>query len=273
MLFIEALTRTTTLPNEKRHLSRPKQRPTSHSHDSVDLSPAAHEVKEVFISSDDKNSLTASSSIFANVIEHVLSYIYQSDLFLRSPEELDTEIKAWRISLQVPPTANNPANKRFDYTTSEIQHPLPTKQVLFYIPVKPAFGLPIDMTLSLSTHNGSPKHPYFFQSLAKENPLPVLRTPYPPDFLSQQVTHYRLLIDQDGEPDQLSVFQHLNQNQHAPHLAGLRVWRIKNNRLTPVVLGDINVGLVFVGHYNLINTHAFSEEESTLTQNRLNVKA
>lgn len=273
MLFIEALTRTNTLPNEKKHALRHKQRPTSYSHDSVDLSPAAHEVKEVFISSDDKNSLTASSSIFANIIEHALSYIYQTNVVLQSPEELDTDKKTWRISLQVPPTANNTTNKRSDYTTSELQHPLPTKQVLFYIPVKPAFGLPIDMTLSLSTHNGSPKHPPFFQSLAKENPLPVLRTPYPPDFLNQQVTHYRLLIDQDGEPDQLSVLQHLKQNKQTPHLAGLRVWRIKNNRLTPVVLGDINLGLVFVGHYNLINTHAISEEERTLTQNRLNVKA
>jgi hypothetical protein len=103
MIFIEALNRASTQTNERKLIARNKYRPIISNKDSVDLSSAAHQVKEIHLDSQTKNTLTASTSIFANLIEHVLSHILQSALHLHSPEELNLDTKEWKIFLQVPP--------------------------------------------------------------------------------------------------------------------------------------------------------------------------
>ena len=140
--------------------------------------------------------------------------------------------------------------------------------------------LAIEMTLLLSPHNGSPEAPSIFYTFPKENWLPVLRTPYPPEFLEQQITHYHILLDQDGEPDQLSsLYTHINQSRvmsedtFSPQTFGLRIWRAKNNALTPVVLGDSQIGLLFVGHFKPIEGNPISEEERARQASNLYTKA
>jgi len=279
MIFIEALNRASTQTNERKLIARNKYRPIISNKDSVDLSSAAHQVKEIHLDSQTKNTLTASTSIFANLIEHVLSHILQSALHLHSPEELNLDTKEWKIFLQVPPLHTEKTKKTDDYLAPEVPQRPPAKQLIFHIPVKPLYGIPIEMPVLLSPHNGSPETPIFFHTLPKENLLPILRTPYSPEFLEQQITHYHILLDQDGEQDQLSsLHAHINQSKIAenntqPAIYGLRIWRAKNNVLTPAVLGDSKVGLLFVGHYTPIAGNPVTEEERARQANNLYTKA
>ncbi|WP_421855723.1 hypothetical protein [Marinomonas sp.] len=280
MLFIEALNRASTQPNEKKLISRAKYRPTINHKDSVDLSSAAHQVKEIHLNSQVKTPLTASTSVFANLIEHALSYILTSNLHVHSPEELNLDIKDWILSLQVPPVKSEQDQKTAGYLVPEVPQRPPAKQLIFHIPVKPSYGIPVDMTLLISPNNGSPEVPSLFHTFPKESWLPVLRTPYLPDFLDQQVTHYHILLDQDGEPDQLSpLYVHINQSRimsedtFSPQTFGLRIWRAKNNTLTPVVLGDSKIGLLFIGHYTPIEGNPITEEERARQASNLYTKA
>jgi hypothetical protein len=280
MLFIEALNRASTQPNEKKLISRAKYRPIISNKDSVDLSSAAHQVKEIHLDSQTKSPLTASTSVFANLIEHVLSHLINTNAHLHSPEELNLDIKDWKLFLQVPPMTKEKDNKSVEYVAPEVLQRPPAKQLIFHIPVKPSYGIPIEMTLLLSPHNGSPEAPSIFYTFPKENWLPVLRTPYPPEFLEQQITHYHILLDQDGEPDQLSsLYTHINQSRvmsedtFSPQTFGLRIWRAKNNALTPVVLGDSQIGLLFVGHFKPIEGNPISEEERARQASNLYTKA
>ena len=280
MLFIEALNRTNNQPNEKKIISRVKYRPIVSNQDSVDLSSAAHQVKEIYLESQTKDALTASTSVFANLIEHALSYIFETKLHLHSPEELDLDKKNWKLFLQVPPINTENGRKSAGYLAPEIHRRPPAKQLIFHIPVKPSYGIPVDMTLLMSPHNGSPETLDFFHSFPKENSLPVLRTPYPPEFLDQQVKHHHILLDQDGEADQLSaLYAHANQsrlieqNPIPTQLCGLRIWRTKNNALNPIVLGDKHIGLLFVGHYKAQEGNAISAEERARQASNLYTKA
>ena len=280
MLFIEALNRASTQPNEKKLISRAKYRPIISNKDSVDLSSAAHQVKEIHLDSQTKSPLTASTSVFANLIEHVLSHLINTNVHLHSPEELNLDTKDWKLFLQVPPMTKEKDNKSVEYVAPEVLQRPPAKQLIFHIPVKPSYGIPIEMTLLLSPHNGSPEAPSIFYTFPKENWLPVLRTPYPPEFLEQQITHYHILLDQDGEPDQLSsLYTHINQSRvmsedtFSPQTFGLRIWRAKNNTLTPVVLGDSQIGLLFVGHFKPIEGNPISEEERARQASNLYTKA
>ncbi|QUX90826.1 hypothetical protein CYL31_05140 [Marinomonas sp. A3A] len=280
MLFIEALNRASTQPNEKKLISRAKYRPIISNKDSVDLSSAAHQVKEIHLDSQTKSPLTASTSVFANLIEHVLSHLINTNAHLHSPEELNLDTKDWKLFLQVPPMTKEKDNKSVEYVAPEVLQRPPAKQLIFHIPVKPSYGIPIEMTLLLSPHNGSPEAPSIFYTFPKENWLPVLRTPYPPEFLEQQITHYHILLDQDGEPDQLSsLYTHINQSRvmsedtFSSQTFGLRIWRAKNNTLTPVVLGDSQIGLLFVGHFKPIEGNPISEEERARQASNLYTKA
>ena len=280
MLFIEALSRASTQPNEKKLISRTKYRPVVDYKDSVDLSSAAHQVKEIHLDSQAKNPLTASTSVFANLIEHVLNHVINSNARIYSPEELNLDTKDWKLSLQVPPQTNDTRNRAENYVAPEVKLRPPAKQLIFHIPVKPSYGIPIDMTLLLSPNSGSPEVPNLFHTLPKENRLPVLRTPYPPEFLEQQVTHYHILLDQDGEPDQLSpLYVHINQSKIMEESTlpsdffGLRIWRTKNNALTPVILGDKQVGLLFVGHYKPVESNLANEGERARQASILYTKA
>ncbi|MGO2236277.1 hypothetical protein B6N13_19130 [Marinomonas sp. UCMA 3892] len=280
MLFIEALNRASTQPNEKKLISRAKYRPVISNKDSVDLSSAAHQVKEIHLDSQNKSPLTASTSVFANLIEHVLSHLINGNAHLHSPEELNLDTKDWKLFLQVPPMTKEKDNKSVEYVAPEVLQRPPAKQLIFHIPVKPSYGIPVEMTVLLSPHNGSPEAPSIFYTSPKENWLPVLRTPYPPEFLEQQITHYHILLDQDGEPDQLSpLYTHINQSKvmgedsFSPHTFGLRIWRAKNNTLTPVVLGDSQIGLLFVGHFKPIEGNPISEEERARQASNLYTKA
>lgn len=280
MLFIEALTRASTQTNEKKLISRAKYRPIISNQDSVALSSAAHQVKEIHLDSQAKSQLTASASVFANLIEHVLSHITKSNMHIHSPEELELDTKDWTLFLQVPPATKEKSDKSTEYLAPETLQRPPAKQLIFHIPVKPSYGIPIEMTLLLSPNSGSPEAPSLFHTFPKESWLPVLRTPYPPEFLEQQVTHHHILLDQDGEPDQLSpLYVHTNQskimgeNTSPPQLFGLRIWRSKNNTLTPVVLGDKQIGLLFVGHYKPIEGTPISAEERARQAHNLYTKA
>lgn len=280
MLFIEAINRASTQSNEKKLLSRAKYRPTISNKDSVDLSSAAHQVKEIHLDSQAKTPLTASISVFANLIEHTLRHLISTNLHLHSPEELNLDLKKWALFLQVPPTSADKDNPSVAYKTSTGHRRPPAKQLIFHIPVKPSYGAPIEMTLLLSPHNGSPETPNIFHTFQKESTLPVLRTPYPPEFLQQQATHHHILLDQDGEPDQLSpLYTHINQSRIIssdnlpPEISGLRIWRSKNNALTPVVLGDDKIGLLFVGHHKPLEGSTISEEERARRANNLYTKA
>lgn len=279
MLFIEAINRTGIQSNAKKLISREKKRPTISNKDSVDLSSAGHQVKEIHLDSQEKAPLTASASVFANIIEHVLSHIMGSKLYLHSPEELSLDIKEWKLFLQVPPINTEGSKKTAGYIEPEIHSQPPAKQLIFHIPVKPSYGIPIEMTLLLSPHNGSPETPSLFHTFPKESWLPILNTPYSPDFLAQQLTHYHILLDLDGESDQLSpLYPHINQskimtNQDSLSTSGLRIWRAKNNVLTPVVLGDREIGLLFVAHYKPLDSSIMSNEERSLQANNLYTKA
>ncbi|NLQ17639.1 hypothetical protein HGG82_08355 [Marinomonas sp. M1K-6] len=282
MLFIEALHRTSTQPNEKKLISKAKYRPIISNKDSVDLSPVAHQVKEIHLDSQAKTALTASTSIFANLIEHVLSHAFNTNLHLHSPEELNLDIKEWKLFLQVPPINRDKNKKTDDYIAiaPEIHQRPPAKQLIFHIPVKPSYGIPVEMTLLVSPHNGSPETPNLFHTFAKESWLPILRTPYSPEFLEQQASYYHILLDQDGELDQLSpLYSHINQSRIEnegslpAHLFGLRIWRAKNNTLTPVVLGDKQIGLLFIGHYQPLEGNPISAEEKARQASNLYTKA
>lgn len=280
MLFIEAINRANAQLNGKRLISREKTRPTIRSHkDSVDLSSAGHQVKEIHLDSQEKTQLTASTSVFANLIEHVLSHVMSTKVHLHSPEELSLDKKEWRLFLQVPPANPERSQRTAGYLEPAIHSHPPAKQLIFHIPVKPSYGMPIEMTLLLSPHHGSPKTPSLFHTFPRESWLPTLNTPYSPDFLEQQLVHYHILLDQDGESDQLSpLYPHINQskittNKDLPDLSGLRIWRAKNNTLTPVVLGDSEMGLLFVAHYKPLDSSIMSDEERFSQANNLDTKA
>jgi len=279
MLFIEAINRTSIQSNAKKLISREKKHPTISNKDSVDLSSAGHQVKEIHLDSQEKVPLTASTSIFANLVEHVLSHAMDAELHLHSPEELSLDTKEWKLFLQVPPINTEGSQKTAGYIEPEIHSQPPAKQLIFHIPVKPSYGIPIEMTLLLSPHHGSPETLNLFHTLPKENWLPVLNTPYSPDFLTQQLTHYHILLDQDGESDQLSpLYPHINQskiiaNQDLAKISGLRVWRARNNALTPIALGDSEIGLLFVAHYKPLDSSTISDEERSLRASNLYTKA
>ncbi|ETX10483.1 hypothetical protein MUS1_14710 [Marinomonas ushuaiensis DSM 15871] len=279
MLFIEAINRTGIQSNAKKLISREKKHPTISNKDSVDLSSAGHQVKEIHLDSEEKVQLTASTSVFANLIEHVLSHVMGAKLHLHSPEELSLDTKEWKLFLQVPPISTEDSQKTAGYIEPEIHRQPPAKQLIFHIPVKPSYGISIEMTLLLSPHHGSPETPSLFHTLPKENWLPVLNTPYSPDFLAQQLTHYHILLDQDGEPDQLSpLYSHINQskitaNRDLASTSGLRIWRAKNKTLTPVVLGDSEIGLLFVAHYKPLDGSTMSDEERSFQASNLYTKA
>jgi hypothetical protein len=280
MLFIEALNRASTQSNEKKLISRAKYRPTISNKDSVDLSSAANQVKEIHLDSQAKTQLTASISVFANLIEHTLRHMINANLHLHSPEELNLDLKSWQLFLQVPPINAEKDKRTVGYITPEVHQRPPAKQLIFHIPVKPSYGIPVEMTLLVSPHNGSPETPDVFRTFPKESWLPVLRTPYPPEFLSQQITHHHIMLDQDGELDQLSpLYAHINQSRIInetnlrPQIFGLRIWKAKNNALTPIVLGDKQIGLLFVGHHKPLEGNIISEEERAQHASNLYTKA
>ncbi|TYL47086.1 hypothetical protein [Marinomonas sp. IMCC 4694] len=280
MLFIEALNKASPQPHEKKPFMRGKYRSVVSNKDSVDLSTAAHQVKEIRLNSKEKTPLTASISIFANLVEHVLLHIIEGKVQLLSPEELNVDSKEWSLSLQVPPVNANPDTRASEYLSPEKKRPQPIKSLVFHIPVKPIYGPPIEMTLLVSPHYGSPKVPDIFRTTPKENWLPTLRTPYLPDVLHRQLTHHHILLDQDGEPDQLSpLYLHAHQTQpidtKAPlfNIDGLRVWRVKNTLLAPIALGDHQIGLLFVGHHKPLGVSQISKNHSEKQINNLNTKA
>lgn len=282
MLFIEALNRVGTQPNRPQATGRTKNRPFITQKDSVDLSVAANEVKEIHLDSEQRNPLTASSSIFANLIEHILNHILSTELTILSPEELNIDNKEWRLFLQAPPNraqTDAPTTKSSSYQEPEIKKQPPKKQLRFRIPVKPAYGPPVEMTVLLSAHQGSPEIPYFFSMLPKENTLPLLKTPYTPEFISQQITYYHILLDLDGEPDQLSPLYPLltpppsEEDNKTPDIYGLRLWRAQGSTLHPIVLGDKKMGLLYVGHYPPFNSQAHVKQESGQKAHYLYTKA
>ncbi len=279
MLFIEAINKANPQSSGKKLISRERKRPTISHKDSVDLSSAGNQVKEIHLDSHEKTQLTAPASVFANLIEHVLSHTMGTKLHLHSPEELSLDSKDWKLFLQVPPVRAEHTQRTAGYIEPEIHKQPPAKQLIFHIPVKPAYGVPIEMTLLLSPHHGSPETHSLFHTLPKESWLPVLNTPYSPDFLSQQLTHYHILLDQDGEPDQLSpLYSHINQskisaNQDPSNTSGLRIWRAKNHVLTPVALGDKEIGLLFVAHYKPLDSSTMSSDERYLQASNIYTKA
>lgn len=253
MLFIDALSRVGRQPNESKNLGRVNHRSHANYKDSVDLSSAANQVKEIHLDSQQKNLLTASGSLFANLIEHVLHYILAPEVTIYSPEELNLTQKEWRLFLQVPPIGETKRSSD-NYLELDISKRPQPKQLIFHIPVRPAYGNTVEMTLLLSSHHGSPETPKLFSQFPKENNLPALQTPYAPEFISQQITHYHVLLDQDGEPDQLApLYPHVNQSkisQITTELTGLRLWRARGELLQPIVLGDNKIGLLYIGHYS-----------------------
>ncbi|BFM50791.1 hypothetical protein [Marinomonas sp. THO17] len=279
MLFIEALNRTSTKPTDRRILSRGKSRLFISSKDSVALSSAANQVKEIHVDANIKEPLTASSSIFANLLEHVLHYLIQSNLKVYSPEELELDQKDWQLFLQVPPIGMNDNAPKAGYGAPAIKNHPPAKQLIFHIPVKPAYGLATEMTLLMSPHKGSPEVPSFFYNLPKETRLAPLNTPYSPDFIEQQLTHYHILLDQDGEADQLSaLYAQVNQSKLLEiglptAIRGLRIWKVRNKVLTPVILGDEKIGLIFIGHHKPIDSSIISEQERARQARKLYTKA
>lgn len=279
MLFIEAINRASTQSNEKKLMGRGRNRSAISNKDSVDLSSAAHQVKEIYLDGQEKIQLTASASVFANLIEHVLNHIMNSKLRLNSPEELSLDTKKWKLFLQVPPIKTEDTPRIAGYIAPEIHNQPPAKQLIFHIPVKPVYGAPIEMTVLLSPHQGSPETPKLFHTLPKENWLSVLNTSYSPDFLVQQLTDYHIALDQDGEPDQLTPLYTLadqRQFKDTPppkEVQGLRVWRVKGNQLIPIILGDEKLGVLFLGHHKALDSRPLSNEERTQQTNQFNIKA
>ncbi|GAA0830935.1 MULTISPECIES: hypothetical protein [Marinomonas] len=282
MLFIEALNRVGTQPNKPQATGKLKNRPLMTQKDSVDLSTAANEVKEIHLDSEQKTPLTASSSIFANLIEHILNHILNTELSILSPEELNIDNKEWRLFLQAPPNraqSDAPVINSNSYQEPEIKKQPAKKQLRFRIPVKPAYGNPVEMTVLLSAHQGSPEIPYFFSHIPKENTLPLLKTPYTPEFIGQQITYYHILLDLDGEPDQLSPLYPLltpppsEEDNKTPDIYGLRLWRTQGASLRPIVLGDKKMGLLYIGHYPPLNSHAQALKETNRKSNYLYTKA
>ncbi|MBJ7537042.1 hypothetical protein [Marinomonas transparens] len=280
MLFIEALSKANSQPKTRPLINKRKNRTIISNRDSVALSSAAHQVKEIHLDSREKTPLTPSNSIFANLIEHVINYLTGAKLTLHSPEELNLEQNDWQLFLQVPPVNTENTKKQGSYLVPAIHRQPPAKQLIFHIPVKPAYGKTIEMTLLLSAHHGSPEIPQLFHLFPKENQLPALNTPYTPEFIDQQITHYHVLLDQDGEADQLSpLYSYVNQSriidEHAsqPLLSGLRIWRAKGNILNPVVLGDNRIGMLFFGHYHPLDSSNISLEERQRQSNKLYTKA
>lgn len=280
MLFIEAISRASSQSSEKKLLNKSKQHSKISNKDSVDLSIAGHQVKEIHLDSQDKKPLTASISIFANLIEHVLAHVMNAKLHLYSSDELDLDIKDWRIFLQIPPISAEKKHTNSVYTTPAPNR-RPAKQLIFHIPVKPAYGTAVEMTLLLSPHNGSPDTLEIFRTFPQESWLPTLNIPYPPDFLSQQPIHHHILLDSDGEPDQLApLYTHINQSQLTingtdipPKAFGLRIWRVKNNILSPVILGDSKIGLLFVGNYRPLDGSVMNGNEKAHCASKLHFKA
>ncbi|REG84917.1 hypothetical protein [Marinomonas pollencensis] len=281
MLFIEALNRVGTQPNRPQATGRLKNRPFITQKDSVDLSTTANEVKEIHLDSEQKTPLTASSSIFANLIEHILNHILNTELSILSPEELNIDDKEWRLFLQAPPNkaqTDAPTTSN-SYQEPEIRKQPAKKQLRFRIPVKPAYGPPVEMMVLVSAHQGSPEIPYFFSMLPKENTLPLLKTPYTPEFIAQQITYYHILLDLDGEQDQLAPLYPLltpppsEEDIKTPDIYGLRLWRTQGSSLRPIVLGDKKMGLLYIGHYPPLNSQAQTKYESGQKPHYLYTKA
>ncbi|MDB4838003.1 hypothetical protein OAH87_06000 [Marinomonas sp.] len=280
MLFIEAINKVAAHPDKKKFLIKGKKRPSLSNKDSVDLSSAGHQVKEIHLDNDNKAPLTASASIFANLIEHTLTHLLSSKLYLHSPEELGLDTKKWKLFLQVPPIATEKKKSIAGYLPPK-RYQNKIKPLIFHIPVKPSYGPAVELTLMLSPHNGSPEIPDIFHHFQHESWLPMLNTPYSPDFLKQQISHYHIFMDQDGEKDQMTpTYAHINQSRLINHdeqlpasILGLRIWRAKHNTLTPVVLGDEKIGLVFIGHHEPVDSHFMTNEDKALQASNLYEKA
>ncbi|GAB3480627.1 hypothetical protein [Marinomonas epiphytica] len=279
MLFIDALNRLGPQTTEKKPTESGRKRAVISNRDSVDLSMEGHQVKEVHLDSKEKTPLNAQESVFANLIEHILNHVLTSDLSILSPDELGLNDKNWQVYLQVPPRQAS-TNRRNQYQAPKPVKVQPSKQIIFHIPVKPSYGTPVNMTVLVSAPIGSPDTPDLFKRFPKENTLTILTTPYPPEFLQQQNTHHHIVLDQDGESDQLSpVYAFANQQRllenHNLNSAtfGMRVWRNKDNQLTPVVLGDSKIGLLYTGNYHLLDSKAVSEEDRAGKTHNLYEKA
>ncbi|MCV2401567.1 hypothetical protein OFY17_01605 [Marinomonas sp. C2222] len=279
MLFIEAINKVAAHPDKKKLLVKGKRRSSVTNKDSVDLSSAGHQVKEIHLDSHAKQPLTASSSVFANLIEHALTYLLNSKIYLHSPEELGLDNKDWKLFLQVPPISIEKKKTIAGYLPPQ-RYQNTTKPLIFHIPVKPSYGPAVEMTLMLSPHSGSPEIPEFFQNFQQESWLPMLSTPYSPEFLRQQVSHYHVFIDQDGEVDQLSpLYTFVNQSRlteesNIPKSThGLRIWKAKHNTLEPVLLGDERVGALFVHHHTTLDSRAINIDSRASQSDKLSIKA
>ena len=278
MLFIEAISKAKSQTSGKHLLAKSKTRTPIVNQDSVDLSLAAHQVKEIHLESQTKEPLTAASSIFANLIEHTLRHITKNKLHLHSPEELNLEDKDWQLFLQVPPTDTDKSKKVAGYVAPKTYQST-AKQLIFHIPVKPSYGPATEITLLISSHRGSPDTPNFFDQFPKENWLTELETPYLPEIINQQQTHHHLFLDQDGEEDQLTpLYSLVNQsrlteeNALPQEIQGLRIWKAKSSTLEPILLGDKKIGLLFVGHYISLDSRTATTKKETPKTNNLHIK-
>ncbi|MGR0278035.1 hypothetical protein ACUM5Y_03185 [Marinomonas dokdonensis] len=280
MLFIEALNKLNTPPHDTRFNNSQRKRAVVRNKDSVDLSQDATQVKEIYLDSEEGQPLSASQSIVANLIEHILSYLFDTKINISSPQELGVEEKSWQVFLQIPPYHNLPQKPASNYQVPHIQKRPQAKSLIFHIPVKPAYGNTIEMTVLMSTPLGSPEKPALFHQHSKENNLSPLKTPYTPEFLNAQNRHFHVLLDQDGEPDQLAnLHAYANQsrlsdsNSASSDNHGLRIWRYKDQALTPLILGDNRLGLLYMGNYFPLDSSMMSPEEKNRQASRLYEKA
>lgn len=280
MLFIEALSKLSTAPQDTRLINSQKKRALISNKDSVELSPDGHQVKEIHLDSQEKQALSASQSIIANLLEHILSYLFNSKITITSPQELGVESKSWQVFLQVPPYHSLPQKPANQYQVPSKHQRPQAKPLIFHIPVKPSYGNAVEMTVLMSTPLGSPEKPALFHQHPQENTLTPLKTPYTPDFLGAQSRHFHVLLDQDGEADQLAdLHAYANQsrltdtNAQLNKLHGLRIWRYKEQILSPLILGDNRLGLVYIGNYYPLDSNTLSAEEKIRQASRLYEKA
>jgi hypothetical protein len=250
MIFIDPLSKLHTRKELKHSLRHNNGKNTQISRDKVDLSDDANYLNEFSLSSDGVYSLTAEMSCTVLILQAAIKAICGKELLIRSIQEINLPSKEWQLIVQPPPI-----EKKSTEALYSDKHPEKDSDPFSYkllIPVLSKDDKRHEFQLALGCN----------RLFAKKHDWPIppkkitadsVSAPYTSHFIAQLAASIIFEFDDDGEPDQLKELQpntYSNNKRSTStnefETAGLRIWLETQNNMTLYILGDTNLGAIFV---------------------------
>ncbi|WCN08306.1 hypothetical protein [Marinomonas mediterranea] len=270
MLFIDPITKTHLKIGQQ---NEPLKRRTTYSKlisDEVDISTEAHSVKEIALFTDQTHELQPEDSLIANLLAAVFDKCEKKHTPTIPLQSINKQTKR-AVILQTPPIPRALSHNNAG-DVNESKHKI--EEFTAHVPVISKEGRSVDFTLFLELGLGSPKIADLFKESKKKIDTQPVKTPYELSYITSLPKELTFIVDQDGEADQIQTLLDIKQGDAGDigkagkyeNAEGLRVWLINPKLITPILLGDANLGYVYVGNVTPSHKHIQSEEHPVAYQ-------